>query len=106
MGMGEGSRHRGDKGEEGKDSKTNFPFTQFKTEITRSIEKKTSLKPENKVFVFFLSLCFIIFLTLLEAWLWFIMLCFLGAQLTAVGRKIETEVSVFEKISVCLNCGG
>lgn len=39
-GMEEGREGVKDK-EKGKDSKTNFPFTQFKTEITRSIEKKT-----------------------------------------------------------------
>lgn len=38
----EGSKEEGkDKGKKGQDRKINFPFTQFKTEITGSIEKKT-----------------------------------------------------------------
>ena len=43
QGSGFGGRQgrKEEKGKKGKDGKTDFPFTQFKTEITRSIEKKT-----------------------------------------------------------------
>lgn len=40
-GVGGGRGREEEKGKKGKDGKTDFPFTQFKTEITRSIEKKT-----------------------------------------------------------------
>lgn len=40
-GVGGGRGREEEKGKKGKDGKTDFPFTRFKTEITRSIEKKT-----------------------------------------------------------------